>query len=124
ILALAAVSIIISIVIASIFSKRITDRINKLRKGAETISRGNLDYRLQINSGDEIEVLAEHFNAMASQLHDSYQTLENTVEERTRELKESQETMVQQEKMVGIGQLAAGIAHELNTPLGTIIGYA
>jgi signal transduction histidine kinase len=32
--------------------------------------------------------------------------------------------MVQQEKMVGIGQLAAGIAHEMNTPLGTIIGYA
>src|ERR1700741_2030774 len=32
--------------------------------------------------------------------------------------------MVQQEKMVGIGELAAGIAHELNTPLGTIIGYA
>jgi signal transduction histidine kinase len=46
------------------------------------------------------------------------------VQERTRELQESQEAMVQQEKMVGIGQLAAGIAHELNTPLGTIIGYA
>jgi C4-dicarboxylate-specific signal transduction histidine kinase len=61
---------------------------------------------------------------MASKLQESHQTLERKVEERTWELKESQEAMVQQEKMVGIGQLAAGIAHELNTPLGTIIGYA
>ncbi len=124
IVGLAAVSTIISIVIASFLSGRITKQIDKLRKGAETISQGNLDNRLQINSGDEIEVLAEQFNAMAAQLHESYQTLENKVEERTRELKESQQTMVQQEKMVGIGQLAAGVAHELNTPLGTIIGYA
>jgi two-component system, NtrC family, sensor kinase len=124
IVALAVVSFIISIVIASILSKRIAKQIDKLRKGAETISQGNLDYRLQINSGDEIEVLAQQFNAMAAQLHESYQTLEKKVEERTRELKESQQAMVQQEKMVGIGQLAAGIAHELNTPLGTIIGYA
>jgi signal transduction histidine kinase len=124
VIALAAVSVIIGVVIASIFSKRITKRIDQLRRGAETISDGNLDYRLRINSGDEIEVLAEQFNAMAAKLHDSYQTLEKKVEERTRELKESQEAMIQQEKMVGIGQLAAGIAHELNTPLGTIIGYA
>ena len=124
ILALAAVSIIISVVVASILSKRITDQIDKLRKGADTISQGNLDYRLHINTGDEVEVLANQFNAMAAQLQESYQTLEKKVEERTRELKESQQAMVQQEKMVGIGQLAAGIAHELNTPLGTIIGYA
>ncbi len=121
---LAFLSILIGVVIASIFSKRITNQIDQLRKGAETISDGNLDYRLKIDSGDEIEVLAEQFNAMAAKLHDSYQTLEKKVEERTRELKESQEAMVQQEKMVGVGQLAAGIAHELNTPLGTIIGYA
>src|SRR6185295_17053465 len=59
-----------------------------------------------------------------SKLEESHQTLKGKVEERTRELKESQEAMVQQEKMVGVGQLAAGIAHEMNTPLGTIIGYA
>jgi signal transduction histidine kinase len=111
-------------VIASFFSKRVTARIDQLRKGAEVIEKGRFDHRLRIESGDEIELLSKQFNSMASKLEESYQTLERKVEERTRELKESQEAMVQQEKMVGIGQLAAGIAHELNTPLGTVIGYA
>ena len=79
---------------------------------------------MRIESGDEIELLSKQFNSMASKLEESRQTLERKVQERTRELKESQDAMVQQEKMVGVGQLAAGIAHELNTPLGTIIGYA
>jgi signal transduction histidine kinase len=120
----AMVSILVAIAIASFFSKRVTARIDQLRKGAEVIENGRLDYRLLIDSGDEIELLSKQFNSMASKLEESRQNLERKVEERTRELKESQEAMVQQEKMVGVGQLAAGIAHELNTPLGTIIGYA
>src|SRR5215813_8612271 len=120
----ATISMLVAIAIASFFSKRVTARIDQLRKGAEIIEKGQLDYRLLIDSGDEIELLSKRFNSMASKLEESHQTLERKVEERTRELKESQEAMVQQEKMVGVGQLAAGIAHELNTPLGTIIGYA
>jgi signal transduction histidine kinase len=120
----ALVSTLVAIAIASFFSKRVTARIDQLRNGAEIIEKGRLDHRLRIDSGDEIELLSKQFNSMASKLQESHQTLERKVEERTRELKESQEAMVQQEKMVGIGQLAAGIAHELNTPLGTIIGYA
>ena len=120
----AIISLLLAIGVASFFSKRVTARIDQLRKGAEVIEEGQLDYRLRIDSGDEIELLSKQFNSMASKLEESHQTLERKVEERTRELKESQEAMVQQEKMVGIGQLAAGIAHELNTPLGTIIGYA
>lgn len=121
---LAAVSLLTSIVIAMVFARRITRQLDQLRRGAEVIAQGNLDYRLDLRSGDEIETLSKQFNVMASKLHESYQTLENKVEERTRELRESQQTVIQQEKMVGIGQLAAGVAHELNTPLGTIIGYA
>jgi signal transduction histidine kinase len=120
----ALISMLLAIVIASFFSKRVTARIDQLRQGAEIIEKGRLDYRLRIKSGDEIEQLSKQFNSMASKLEESHQTLERKVEERTLELRESQEAMVQQEKMVGVGQLAAGIAHELNTPLGTIIGYA
>jgi two-component system, NtrC family, sensor kinase len=120
----ALISLLVAIGIASFFSKRVTARIDQLRKGTEIIEKGRLDHRLRIASGDEIELLSKQFNSMASKLEESHQTLERKVEERTRELKESQEAMVQQEKMVGVGQLAAGIAHELNTPLGTIIGYA
>lgn len=120
----AFISLLIVIAIASLFSKRVTARIDQLREGAEVIEKGRLNYRLNIESGDEIELLSKQFNSMASKLEESHQTLERKVEERTRELTESQEAMVQQEKMVGVGQLAAGIAHELNTPLGTIIGYA
>jgi two-component system, NtrC family, sensor kinase len=120
----AVVSLLVAIAVATFFSKRVTARIDQLRQGTEIIEKGRLDYRLRIESGDEIELLSKQFNSMASKLQESHRTLEMKVEERTRELKESQEAMVQQEKMVGIGQLAAGIAHELNTPLGTIIGYA
>src|SRR5215475_1386137 len=120
----AIISLLLAIGVASFFSKRVTARIDQLRKGAEVIEEGRLDYRLRIDSGDEIELLSKQFNSMASKLEESHQTLERKVEERTRELKESQEAMVQQEKMVGIRQLTTGIAHELNTPLGTIIGYS
>jgi two-component system, NtrC family, sensor kinase len=124
ILIAATISMLVAIAIASFFSKRVTFRIDQLRKGAEIIENGRLDHRLRIDSGDEIELLSKQFNSMASKLEESHQTLERKVEERTSELKESQDAMVQQEKMVGVGQLAAGIAHEMNTPLGTIIGYA
>ncbi len=120
----AIISMLLAIAIGWFFSRRVTARIDQLRKGAEVIEQGQLGYRLRIESGDEIELVSNQFNSMASKLEESHQTLERKVEERTRELKASQEAMVQQEKMVGVGQLAAGIAHEMNTPLGTIIGYA
>jgi len=118
------ISLLVAIGVAYLFSKRVTARIDQLRKGAEIIEKGMLGHRLRIQSGDEIELLSKQFNSMATKLEESHQTLERKVEERTRELTESQEAMVQQEKMIGVGQLAAGIAHEMNTPLGTVIGYA
>jgi signal transduction histidine kinase len=65
------------------------------------------------NSGDEIQRLAEYFDLMAM-----------TLKKRMEDLRTIQERMVQSQKLESLGQLAAGVAHELNTPLGIVLGYA
>lgn len=82
------------------FSKRITAPLEKLRKGAEIIGKGNLDYQIKIKTGDEIEELALAFSQMTKDLKRSREeleeyskTLEIKVDARTRELKELAESL-------------------------------
>src|SRR6266498_1725923 len=78
--------------IASFFlARRVVYPLRRLREGVERIGTGDLGYRLNLKSGDEIEVLADEFNKMTEQLQESYVNLERKVEDRTRELTESLE---------------------------------
>ena len=61
-------------------------RLRTLRLGAQRIGAGDLDFRLAVKTGDEIELLAEEFNRMVEKLKASYDTLERQVQNRTREL--------------------------------------
>jgi signal transduction histidine kinase len=67
-------------------SRKITAPIRELHRGVEIIRHGNLEHRVDIKTGDEIETLATEFNAMAEELENSYGTLEQRVERRTRDL--------------------------------------
>jgi signal transduction histidine kinase len=78
--------------LASLFvARRVVRPLQKLHEGVERIGSGDLSFRLDLQTGDEIESLAEEFNKMTSQLRESYATLEQKVEERTRELTEALE---------------------------------
>src|SRR6476661_8575342 len=77
-------------VLAGMFlAGRMVGPIQALRLGAARLGSGDLSQRIAVKTGDELEALAEQFNAMAGQLQESYAGLEKKVEERTHELSES-----------------------------------
>jgi signal transduction histidine kinase len=80
-----------SIVASLILARRMVQPIRALQEGAAKIGAGELRQRLELKTGDEIEVLAEQFNQMTAQLQESYATLEQRVVARTRELTEALE---------------------------------
>jgi len=67
-------------------ARRMMIPIRALHDGAARVGRGDLNQRISIKTGDELEALGEQFNSMATQLQDSYASLERKVEERTHQL--------------------------------------
>ncbi|MEE9199445.1 MAG: cache domain-containing protein, partial [Dehalococcoidia bacterium] len=72
---------------------RILKPIKDLTRGAQRIAGGDFDHTIATKTGDEIQALGEQFNTMASALKESYAGLEQKVEARTRELRESEERL-------------------------------
>lgn len=91
--------------------------LRAMQEGVLAMARANFAQRLEPAGDYEFRQLALQFNAMAEQLRELYQNLDELVRTRTRQLLRS-------EQLAGVGLLAAGIAHEINNPLGIIAGYA
>jgi PAS domain S-box-containing protein len=88
-LALLVVGLCVAAIAAFTLARRMTVPIRELQAGAARIGAGELDRRIEIHTGNELEGLATQFNRMAADLQKSYSGLEKKVEERTAELSEA-----------------------------------
>jgi two-component system NtrC family sensor kinase len=100
---------LVSTLLVFLAAKVLSDPIKHMIETIRAIKRGQTNRQMQIDSRDELGELAAAFNRMTSLL------------QRNREL---QANLAQQGKMASLGVLSSGVAHEINNPLGVILGYA
>jgi signal transduction histidine kinase len=130
-LALLALGILLAIVLGALLASRLLVPIKLLQAGAQRLGEGDLSQRIPVTSGDEIGTLARRFNDMAGKIQEAQETLEAKVDARTQQLTKSledlraaQDRLVQTEKLASLGQLTAGIAHEIKNPLNFVNNFA
>ena len=116
-------------VLASMFlARHMVQPVRALQAGAARIAAGELDQRLSVHTGDELEALAEEFNHMAAALRDSFAGLEQQVAMRTEALGHAVEQLEDKRRQLETASshksgFLAIMSHELRTPLNAILGY-
>jgi signal transduction histidine kinase len=106
---------VISALAALALARSMVRPIRTLQEGAQRIGAGELEQRIDVRTGDELEALAGQFNDMTTELRRSYAELEQKVEERTEQL-----AIANRHK----SEFLANMSHELRTPLNAIIGFS
>jgi len=100
---------LIAVTLVFLAAKVLTDPIHEMIAAIRRVKQGRMDEQIKVDSQDELGELAQTFNRMIKML---------------RQHKEMETALAQQGKMASLGVLSSGVAHEINNPLGVILGYA
>jgi len=106
VLIIAALSILLAGIIATPIARTITRPVSDLVEANRRLAQGDMSVHVNVNGGGELALLGHSFNRMV------------------KELDQIQKELLQKEKLASMGQLAAGVAHEINNPLGTILLFS
>ena len=135
---IAFVAAVLSVVLGSLFARQVAVPVVRLRDAALAVAEGDLGRRVEPSGKDELGELGRAFNFMSRRLaqnrkeidakNDEIEAfnreLQQRVEERTAELRDAQSQLVDSARLAAVGEMGAGLAHELNNPLAGILGLA
>jgi two-component system NtrC family sensor kinase len=135
---LAAVAGVLCLLVGIQLARQLSGPVVQLKNAAQAVADGDLGREVEPEGSDEITELAHTFNYMSRQLREDSERiheqqaeieafnaeLQDRVKERTRELEEAHDQLLQSARLAAVGEMGAGLAHELNNPIAGILGMA
>lgn len=122
VLAILMLGLSFAIVVSMLLARHMVTPIREIQRGASRIAAGSLGQPIDVNSGDELEALANEFNSMAQKLQQSRSSLERTVKERTRELTELLAQQVStSEVLKSISRSSIGLDSKLDELIASVV---
>ncbi len=105
-------------------AQQFTAPIQRLTEGANRLEGQDYSHRLPLRGYDELDDLAATFNSMADAIEQRDARIRTYMQGLEEEVRERTEELLHAERLAAVGEMVAGIAHEIGTPLNVISGYA